>query len=100
MTFKVFKKTGEFTREVNGESEWDGDDGYEVEMEIAEEKLHRDIAEMIYNDYIEPMSYDDANYYFDRTLDTIVGLLDDLDCWDKATVLYFEALKEKYQTGE
>lgn len=94
MTFTIFHKTGEL-RDKNGD--WDGDDGYDVEIEIAEEKLHRDIVEMIYNNYIEPMAHDDANYYFDRTLDVIVGLIDDLDCWDKATKFYFDALKEKYQ---
>lgn len=93
MTFTVFHKTGEL-RDAQGD--WDCDEGYDVEIEIAEEKAHRDIAEMIYNDYIEPMAHNDANYYFDRTLDVIVGMLDDLDCWDGATELYFEALREKY----
>lgn len=49
MTFKVFKKTGEL-RDHNGD--WDGDEGYDFELEVAEEKVHRDIAEMLYNDYI------------------------------------------------
>ena len=93
MTFTIFHKTGELH---DTQGDWDGDDGYDVEIEIAEEKVHRDIAEMIYNDYIEPMAHDEANYYFDRTLDMIVGMLDDLDCWDSATELYYDRLHEKY----
>lgn len=93
MTFTIFHKTGEL-RDTQGD--WDGDDGYDVEIEIAEEKVHRDIAEMIYDDYIEPMAHDEANYYFDRTLDVIIGMLDDLDCWESATRLYYDRLHEKY----
>lgn len=93
MTFTAFHKIGEL-RDAQGD--WDGDAGYDIEFEVAEEKVRRDIAEMIYNDYIEPMAHDDANHYFSTTLDVIVGLLDDLDCWDKAMELYYEKLQEKY----
>lgn len=95
MTFKVFHKTGEL-RDAHGE--WDGDEGYDVEIEIAEEKVHRDIAEMILKDYIQPLlDQDIVNYdypdnserYLDMATHKIIKLLDDLDCWDSATELYY-----------
>lgn len=95
MTFKVFKKTGEL-RNIHGD--WDGDDGYDVEIEIAEEKVHRDIAEMIYNDYILRAMPLDCEWEIDTLAvrEQIEKVINELDCWDKATKLYFETLQEKY----
>lgn len=94
MTFTIFHKTGEL-RDAHGE--WDGDEGYDVEIEIAEEKVRRDIAEMLYEDYIKGIEDNEVkNRLFGVILDRIEGLIGDLDCWDKATELYFDALREKY----
>ena len=94
MTFTIFHKTGEL-RDTQGD--WDGDDGYDVEIEIAEEKVHRDIAEMLYEDYIKGIEDNEVkNRLFGVILDRIEGLIGDLDCWDKAMELYFSKLHEKY----
>lgn len=94
MTFTIFHKTGEL-RDTQGD--WDGDDGYDVEIEIAEEKVHRDIAEMLYEDYIKGIEDNEVkNRLFGVILDRIEGLISDLDCWESATKLYYDRLHERY----
>lgn len=96
MTFTIFKKTGEY---IDSNGDWDGDEGYDIELEVAEEKVHRDIAEMLYNDYIlcaMPLKTEyKINYIAVR--EQIEKMLNDMDCWDLAIKFYYEDLQDKYQ---
>ena len=52
MKFTVFIKTGERHFDHDGYDDYDGDEGYDTDIEISNEELNSDIGEMIYETYI------------------------------------------------
>lgn len=74
----------------------------DVDIEIANEEVHRDIVEMIYNDYFhEPLApLDGLEFYanvVERTKLMIKLMLDDLDIWGAVEEMFHDELREKYE---
>lgn len=73
-----------------------------IPIEIADEQVHRDVAEMIYRDYfheaIAPL--DEFEYYanvVDRIKLMIKSFIDDSDVWDEVVEMYHDELRDKYE---
>lgn len=47
MEFTIFRKTGEI-RTVNG---WDGDEGYDVEVDVSDDKVREDVFKILCEEY-------------------------------------------------
>ena len=102
MKFTIFHKTSEIHFDHNGIDDYDGDEGYYEDIEIADEEVHRDVVEMIYRDYFnETLSpLDKSEFYttiIERTKLMIKLFIDDLDKWDKVIEMYHDELQEKYE---
>lgn len=74
----------------------------DIDIEIPDEEVHKDIVEMIYRDYfheaIAPL--DSLEFYatvVDRIKLMIKLMLDDLDCWDTVEKMFYDELRNKYE---
>lgn len=99
MTFSIFHKTGEMHFDHNGIDDYDGDEGYYDDIEITDEQVHNDIAEMVYKAYIRDglLMKKVPSEVREQLIDRVKLLLDDLDIWDKLEEDYRDELQEKYQ---
>ncbi len=95
MEFTIFKRTGPiFRRDIFGEMEYDGDKGYDTEIEIPDEEVHDDVEDMILNDYFRSIREPENR---EQLKGAIHKLLQDMDAHDKAVELYFDELRDKYE---
>lgn len=62
MKFNYFRKTGEYYREVDGEREWDGDDGYDFDYEVPKDEIPQALEDIIIHLYFSGLS-DNASFY-------------------------------------
>lgn len=74
----------------------------DIEIEIPDEEVHRDVIEMIYHDYFHEalVPLDEFEYYanvVDRIKLMIKSFIDDLDTWDEVIEMYYDLLQEKYE---
>lgn len=99
MTFSIFHKTGEVHFDHNGIDDYDGDEGYYDDIEIADEQVHSDIAEMVYKTYIRDglLRKKVSEEVRQQMIDRLKLLFDDIGCWDKLEEDYKDELQEKYQ---
>ena len=92
MTFKIFKKTGEL-RDRQGD--WDGDEGYEEEIEISDEQVHNDVFNMICETYY--MQFIKFGVITQKTMKHFArSIIEDNDLWDNLTENYRDDLCDKY----
>ena len=94
MTFKIFKKTGEL-RDRN--DDWDGDEGYKVEIEVPDEKVHSDFTCIVYNAFFKAIETQYTAQYREHYMRRIKQLFNVLDCWDKVQEEFAEELQSKYE---
>ena len=62
MKFNYFRKTGEYYREVDGEREWDGDNGYNFDYEVPKDEIPEALEDIIIDLYFDGLS-DNASFY-------------------------------------
>lgn len=63
MTFRIFKKTGEYT-DSNGD--WDGDAGEYIEIEVPDEEVNKALPQIIYDVYFKS-----STPYIEHSYETI-----------------------------
>lgn len=102
MTFEIFKKTGEIHFDHNGIDDYDGDTGYDVNIEVGDKEVHDDVVTMIYDDCFKDSisEYCRVGYYGtlrDKTKEQIKLLLDNLEAWDSTVDMYKDELHDKYE---
>ena len=56
MKFTYFRKTGEIRREVNGEQEWDGDEGYDFDYEAEYSEVESALQNIIYDNFFSDIT--------------------------------------------
>lgn len=101
MTFKVFIKTGERHFDRNGIDDYDGDEGYDKDVEVDAETVHNDVVELVYQDYfardfaelVEPESKYEMRR---RVKESIKYFIEAVEAWDAAIDLYYAELNNKY----
>lgn len=74
----------------------------DIEIEIADEEVHRDVVEMIYRDYFHEalVPLDEFEYYanvVDRIKLMIKAFIDDFDMWDAIVETLYDELRDKYE---
>lgn len=84
MTINRFVKTGEY-RDSRGE--WDGDDGYDEEVEIDDERVLDTLCEWIYADYFKGCP---------DTVTAIKKLVQECELEDVLMERWWDELKENY----
>ena len=91
MTFKIFKKTCEL-RDRNGD--WDGDEGYEVEIEVPDEKIKNDLVAIVVDNYLPRMVSEREH----KLICEVVGkIIDDYELVDKMKKDFFDELRAMYE---
>ena len=98
MKFSIFHKTGEIHFAHNGIDDYDGDEGYYEDINGPDERVHNDIAEMVYSTYIRGGLIKDfeSEEVRKEAVDRLKLLFDDIDAWDKLQKEFYDELKDKY----
>lgn len=95
MKFNYFKKTGEIYRNVCGEMEWDGDEGYDFDYEVEADRVEEALADLTFNDY-----------FFDQTINNETALkikqklknfISDIDLSSELSDFYGDRLKDYFE---
>lgn len=74
----------------------------DIEIEVPDEEVNRDVVDMIYCDYFHEalVPLDEFEYYanvVDRIKLMIKSSIDDLDIWDEVVEMYYDLLRDKYE---
>lgn len=94
MIFKIFKKTGEY-KDLNGD--WDGDEGYEVEIEVPDEEVNKALPQIIYDCYFKASTpYIEHSYEIIATKikKNIARLISDCNLEEKMRECFADELNE------
>lgn len=94
MIFTIFRKTCELTRVVNGEEEWDGDDGYFEEVEIPDTKVKSTLADLLIDTYAKEPINEVERQMFGKILCEII---DDYNLLNELKKEFDNELKERYE---
>lgn len=97
MEFSKFIKTGEaYILDCEGQKEWDGDEGFNVEVDIDDAEIKPVLVNLIITNYIEvnklQISLDELNV----TRKIITDILDDYDDFYKEACEKFREELEDY----
>ena len=93
-TFEYFKKTGE----IRGrDGEWDGDEGFEFEYEVEDEKLLEAVVDLVYEDYFMKTELADRCEYVFAVKKGIKKLINDYDNLDEYVEEYDDELKDYFE---
>lgn len=70
-----------------------------IDIEVADETVHNDIAEMVYKQYIRDGLLMDKvpRAVREQLIDRVKLLLDDLDIWEQLEQDYYDELCDKYE---
>lgn len=97
MTFKIFKKTGEY-HDRNGD--WDGDEGYYVEIEVPDEEVNNALQQIIFNCYFRCVFPYNEHYYdtnVERMKERIGDFISDCELEETMKEYFADELKEWVQ---
>lgn len=100
MTITVFHKTGEIYFNHNGYEDYDGDEGYETEVDIPDSEVQEKIVELLI-EYSVPVTITESERGHLKTV--INSLIDGYDLFDKLCEDCADELREwaqrKYGNG-
>lgn len=94
MTFTIFHKIGEY---IDRNGDWDGDERYSIQIEVPDEKVYYDCAELIYARYIKAHLPEISKKLENTVILGIKHFLEDLDCLGIVADALMDELQDKYQ---
>ena len=97
MKILTFKKTGELIRTVDGEEEWEGDLGYDVEIDVSDTEVKTCIADLLIDTYSKAEDKFSESERA-RLIRILIGVIDDYDLLDKLKEEFEEEIKVYYES--
>ncbi len=94
MTFTIFKKTGERHFELGGIDDYDGDVGYEQEINVPDAQVKKTVEDLIITDYFRDIRERENSSQIANAVHKLMG---DLDMYDAAIEIYGDELRRQYE---
>lgn len=95
MKFTYFRKTGEIYRDVGGEYEWDGDEGYDFEYEVDYHQVQSALADLIYDDYFDGTTTDRETVH--KIKNKLERFISDMELVERLSESYHDGLKNYFE---